>query len=99
MTPSEDTRYRWHKLGKVYTANSPSGWARSHAYIPTSILRDEKTIRVFCAFLDENKIGRIGFVDVCSGDPTHVLCVSDSPALDIGKPGAFDDHGVTPLSV
>jgi len=56
-------------------------------------------LRVLCAFLDADRVGRLGFVDVDAADPLRVLGVSDEPGLDIGAPGCFDDNGVTPLSV
>jgi predicted GH43/DUF377 family glycosyl hydrolase len=41
----------------------------------------------------------VGYVDVDARDPTRILGVSPAPVLDVGTPGAFDDNGVTPLSV
>ena len=53
---------------------------------------------MFVAFLDHDSVGRIGWVDVDAADPTRVLAVSEEPALDVGRPGEFDDSGVNPLS-
>jgi predicted GH43/DUF377 family glycosyl hydrolase len=44
-------------------------------------------------------VGRIGYVDLDARDPRRVLKVSTNPVLDIGEPGAFDDNGVTPVTV
>jgi predicted GH43/DUF377 family glycosyl hydrolase len=87
----------WQKLGRVYNADRKIPWRLSHAFLPTPFLLREDIVRVFVAFLDEAQIGRIGYVDVDVRDPTQVLAVSDAPALDVGDPGAFDDHGVTPM--
>lgn len=89
----------WEKLGRVYTANGRSGWRQSHAYVPTPYRFNEETIRVFCAFLDEDNIGRVGYVDVHATDPTSVVSVSEKPVLSIGERGCFDSFGVTPSSV
>lgn len=89
----------WEKLGRVYVARGEQPWARSHASLPTALALDDERIRVFVAFLDEEKVGRLGFVDVDARDPTRVLEVSEAPALNVGQPGTFDDNGVTPLSV
>lgn len=89
----------WNKLGLVYVANGEYPWAKSHAYIPTSMMLDESKIRVYAAFLDENKVGRIGFVDIDASNPLRILKVSEKPVLDIGLPGTFDDNGVTPISI
>jgi hypothetical protein len=90
---------RWEKLGHVYVARGEASWARSRASVPTVLALDAERLRVFVAFVDEQKIGRLGFVDVDARDPTRVLDVSATPALDIGTPGTFDDNGVMPMSV
>jgi hypothetical protein len=90
----------WHKLGPVYCATGEQAWAASHAYCPTPFaLDDGERIRVLCAFLDADRIGRCGWVDVDGQRPDRVLAVSERPALAVGAPGTFDEHGVTPLSV
>ena len=89
----------WKKLGLVYVANGEYPWAKSHAYIPTSIMLDELKIRVYVAFLDKDKVGRIGFVDIDASNPLRILKVSEKPVLDIGLPGTFDDNGVTPICI
>jgi hypothetical protein len=88
---------RWRKLGLVYVASGEQPWAQSHAFIPTSFLLNEETIRVYVAFVDRDRIGRIGYVDVSARDPKHILSVSPHPVLDIGLGGTFDDNGVTPV--
>jgi hypothetical protein len=59
----------------------------------------DDVLRVFVAFLDDEMVGRVGFVDVAADDPTRVLEVSERPALETGEPGMFDDSGVNPLCV
>jgi predicted GH43/DUF377 family glycosyl hydrolase len=89
----------WEKLGLVYCPDRDADWIASHAYLPTAVVLDADRIRVFLAFRDLNDVGRLGWIDVDTLDPTRVLAVSPRPALDIGAPGAFDDNGVSPLSV
>jgi len=90
---------KWKKLGRVYVARGEYDWAQTHAYVPTSMLLDGERIRIYCAFLDKQQVGRLGFVDVEARNPLKVLGVSRRPVLDIGEPGTFDDSGVTPMSV
>lgn len=89
----------WEKLGHVYVAAGERDWQQSWAYCPTPLSLGDGRIRVYCAFLDESKVGRAGWVDVAEDDPTKVIGVSPEPVLDVGRPGTFDDNGVTPLSV
>jgi hypothetical protein len=60
---------------------------------------DDETIRVYVAFLDTHLVGRVGFVDVAASDPRRIVRVSESPALNVGESGAFDEHGVTPSAI
>jgi hypothetical protein len=89
----------WKKLGRVYVAAGHQDWAQSHAFIPTSMMLDHDRIRVYAAFLDHQKVGRIGYVDLNAKNPLEVLKISDRPVLDIGQAGAFDDNGVSPLCI
>jgi hypothetical protein len=90
---------QWEKLGRVYVARGERPWAQSRAFLPTVLAVDDERLRVYVAFLDDEMVGRLGFVDVDARDPLRVLEVSDTPALDIGQAGTFDDRGVTPMSV
>ncbi|MBP6985356.1 MAG: glucosyl hydrolase [Alphaproteobacteria bacterium] len=85
----------WHKLGLVYCASGESDWMCSRAFLPTPILLNKDVVRVYSTFLDEDDIGRTGYVDVSAQDPTHIIKISDTPCLDKGEPGSFDDSGVT----
>jgi hypothetical protein len=89
----------WAKLGRVYAPDGSLPWMTSHAYVPTPHALDDDTIRVYVAFLDPDRVGRVGFVDVAVADPLRVLRVSERPVLDVGGPGAFDEHGVTPSAI
>jgi sucrose-6-phosphate hydrolase SacC (GH32 family) len=88
----------WNKLGLVFRPDGNSAWAKHSALQPTPILQGN-TLRVFCGFRDDDGVSRIGFVDLDATDPTVVLAVSQTPALDVGATGAFDSHGVVPCAV
>jgi hypothetical protein len=93
------SRQVWRKLGLVYRPHGDVPWQASHAYLPTALALPEGRIRVFVAFRDAEGRGRIGSVDVASSNPQKVVNVSEAPCLDLGRPGTFDEHGVSPLSV
>ena len=83
------------KRGFLYKPDTNLSWMHSHAYLPTPDVREDY-IRIYLAFWDKYKVGRIGFIDVDSDDPSKILNVSKKPVLDIGSPGRFDDNGVSP---
>lgn len=88
---------RWDKLGVVFNVQGRSAWMHSHAYLPTAIVLQDR-IRVFLAFRDAAQVGRVGWIDVDLADPTRAYGVSDRPCLDIGRAGAFDDSGTSPVT-
>jgi predicted GH43/DUF377 family glycosyl hydrolase len=91
---------KWEKRGLIYGPDGSSGWARHSALQPTPLLREAQGyIRVFVGMRDSEGVGRIGFLDVSAENPSKVLRVSNSPVLDIGGPGAFDDNGVIPSAI
>jgi hypothetical protein len=86
---------KWLKKGLVYNAHEYQlDWAQHSALTPTPFLIAENIIRVYFAARDTLGISRIRFVDLNANNPSEILFVSPIPALDIGKPGAFDDNGV-----
>lgn len=90
----------WEKKGLIYGPSGESSWARHSALQPTPlVLTNERIIRVFVGMRDDDGVSRVGFVDVSAEDPSHVLHVAKTPALDVGMPGAFDENGVVPCAV
>jgi hypothetical protein len=89
----------WRKLGVVWRPDGALAWQQSHAGLPTPYDLGDGRIRVFLYCQDRDLIGRVGYVDVDAGNPLKVIAVSDTPVVDIGVPGAFDDHGAVPVSV
>lgn len=90
---------QWRKLGLVYAPDGRLWWAKTHAMIPTPVVLNDSVVRVYVTSCDVNGVGRVGFVDVDARDPTRVLYVGQSPVLDIGQEGTFDENGVLVCSV
>lgn len=84
---------KWKKLGLIFAPSGELWWARSHAFIPTAERLDH-CIRIYYTALDENKFGRIGYVDLDIDNPKNILHFIKEPVLDIGEIGSFDDSGV-----
>ena len=87
---------KWRKLGLVYCPNGSREWDKSYALIPTLGHITESAVRIYFASLDNDRYGRIGYVDLDPKDPTKVIAVGDRPVLDLGDRGCFDDSGVNP---
>ncbi len=74
-------------------------WARSYTHLPTVDVINDEIIRVYFASLDENKYGRVGYIELDAEDPRRILDLTTEPVLDLGELGAFDDSGVTPSCI
>jgi predicted GH43/DUF377 family glycosyl hydrolase len=90
---------KWRKMGSVYAPRGDLWWAKSYALLPTADVIDDQVIRVYFASLDENRYGRIGYVDLDADNPQRILYETKEPVLDIGELGTFDDSGVNPSCV
>lgn len=85
---------KWEKRGLIYAPDGTLPWAKHSALTPTPILLNDAVIRVYAGFRDDEGVSRIGYVDVEAENPSRIIDVSRTPALDIGIPGTFDDNGV-----
>ena len=84
----------WIKKGLIYNVDERAPFATNSVLTPNPFLLNEETIRVYGSFRDELGRGRIGFVDVLASNPKQILRVSNTPVLDLGEDGMFDDNGL-----
>jgi predicted GH43/DUF377 family glycosyl hydrolase len=82
----------------IYVPDGSLWWAKTHAMTPTIDIQKDR-IRVYFSSLDDNMVGRIGFVDLDKNNPDNILSISQEPIFDIGTDGTFDDNGVIPSSI
>lgn len=88
---------KFEKKGLIFKADKETYWWKSHTQSPVCLLMGEK-IRIFLGCIGEDDIVRIGYIDVKADNPKEILKVSQTPLLDLGEPGMFDDNGVFPAS-
>lgn len=84
----------WQKKGLIYVPAGKFGWDNNTVITPTPVMHNDETIRVYCGFRDKKGVSRIGYIDVSADNPSNVISVSETPVLDIGRPGCFDDNGM-----
>lgn len=89
----------WEKKGMIYSPENSFWWSRTHAYLPTVDIQNNKTIRVYFSSRDENQISRIGYTEFDIKDLKKILYTTPEPILDVGSFGAFDEFGVNPCCV
>ena len=89
----------WQKLGQIFTPDTYHAWSQSHAQVPTVDTLSDKVWRVYYSTRDAGNKSRISYFDVEAGNPKNVVYRHDSPILELGRLGTFDDAGMMPSSV
>lgn len=93
---------QWQKKGQIFVPQADS-WMHAYAQVPTPLVCDEY-IRVYFGCRprapgDSQPVSQIGYIDLDRQDPLHILRIADSPVLQLGGRGCFDEFGLHPLSV
>ena len=86
--------HRWEKLGNIFSPSAHSDWMQSHAAVPTADHIDGDLYRVYIGARDNQNRARVAFVDIDIKNPWTIQRVSDTPVVDLGELGTFDDSGV-----
>src|SRR5271155_2427808 len=86
----------WMGRERIFNVDGKQPWMLDHAQIPTPHLVSDDQVRVYFATRDEKGRSRIGLIELDPDAPATGRAVLDSPVLDLGRPGTFDDSGVMP---
>lgn len=90
---------KWNKQGLIYAPDKSLSWAQKYAFPPLPIFIEPDVLRIYFASCDENMVGRAAYADVSAANPAKVITVAQTPILEPGEPGAFDENGVVPTTV
>lgn len=74
-------------------------WCRKNLMVPLPYLRHDGGLRIYVTMCDEKNVGRIGYVDVDPNNPSVIIRRSETPLVDVGIPGTYDDNGVVTASI
>jgi hypothetical protein len=86
-------------LGLVFTPDTTHTWSQTHAQVPTVDVLSSEVWRVYYCSRDVDNQSRISYFDVESGNPNKVLYRHNTPILELGRLGTFDDAGMMPSSI
>lgn len=85
----------WEKKGKIFDHSTFNlDWFKKNAMMPLPYVLNDKIMRVFATFCNEDNVGRIGYVDLNIKNPSEIVGYSTKPVIDIGEAGTYDDNGV-----
>ena len=96
--------FKWQKLGIVFgpSAKWDRPWLKEFAQAPSTIVFDNVVRVYFSCRPGPDKQGqyvsRTAWVDLDRFDLTRVVAVADSPVMDLGELGTFDEFGIYPFS-
>ena len=85
---------RWRKDGLIFAPAGQAPWIGTHAALPV-VVKHDGVCRVFFSSRDASNRSRIGYVTMDLSRPRDRVEVCDSPVLEPGRLGTFDDAGVT----
>ena len=86
---------KWKKLGLIFCPEGNQSWMLTHASTPFVQPIGDDLYRVFFSTRDAQNQSSITWLDLNISPEPHVISVSDTPSLNPGMPGFFDDSGVT----
>jgi hypothetical protein len=90
---------KWVKRGQIFIPNNQYSWVKTHGMLPVADHISDGLFRIYFSGRDESNISRTGYILVDIKDPSKIFELSDSPIIDIGKLGSFDDNGVSPTCI
>ena len=90
---------KWKKLGRIFKPSGQYSWVKSHAMLPTVDHVEGDIFRIYFSGRDDNNISRTGYIHIDINNPTEILFLSETPIVDIGKLGSFDDNGISPTCI
>jgi hypothetical protein len=97
--------FKWEKLGRIFIPqNVPDReWLKEFAQAP-SVLVFDKFIRVYfsCRPLPDKNgqyVSYTSYVDFDRANLSRIVNIANSPILELGETGAFDEFGIYPVSV
>lgn len=83
---------RWIKKGRIF---GPAGF---HAQGPT-VLPCGAFLRIYFATRPQPDISLPIYIDVDADDPSRIVGINETPLLDLGPRGSFDEFGIQPTEV
>jgi hypothetical protein len=86
---------RWRRLGVVFNPVERHQWMFSHASNPVAEHLEADVFKIYFSCRDRQQRSSVGYVVIDLKRPQEVLDVAESPVIEPGERGAFDDSGVS----
>lgn len=96
---------KWIKKGKIFDPSEkhPHDWMYEYALAPSTLIKND-SVRVFFSCrpkrnVDGSVISYSAYVDLDPNNLFNVKAIADSPIVNLGPLGAFDEFGVVVTSI
>jgi len=86
---------KWIKKGYIFETNRQAEWMVSHAQCPTALVLPDK-IRIYFSARLENQQSLPTYIDVEKDNPSKIISLNNTPILQRGRKGTFDENGIIP---
>jgi len=90
---------KWRKLGRVYCANNENEFMVTGGRAPVPLFVGGDCFKIFFSSYDSLGRGRIFSLLLDLKPDFKVLEILDSPVIDIGDTGRYDDNGIIPSCI
>ncbi len=81
----------WNKLGKIWSPDGTSSWARHSFMTPVPVAIAPRVIRLYGGMRHEAGVSRIGWIDLSKDDPSGRFgrFCEKPPPLNFGPPRGY----------
>jgi hypothetical protein len=90
---------KWKEKGLIYCPDSDYDWMLDRAMVPVCRLVSDHLLRIYFSVRDKNGRSTPIYLDSEPSAPEKVKRIAGIPILSFGKPGTFDDNGITISSI
>lgn len=95
-------KFQWNKQGLIFNPTGRFDWMDGYAQVPTVLQLHDK-LRIFFTCRpkrsnDGTMVSFVSYIDVAKNDPSDIIYIHDSPILQLGGIGSFDEFGIHPGS-
>jgi hypothetical protein len=89
---------KWQKKGVIFKREDEP-FFKTHTTRPIPFVINKNVLRIFIFSRCSNDTMHPTYIDVNPRNPSEILTVCNFPIAELGKPGFFDDSGVSPGSI
>jgi hypothetical protein len=87
---------KWIKKGLIFNVNGEYLWNKSHAQVPFALDLGNGNVRIYYSTRDDQSCSSTSFIEVNKERPNEIQYIHNTPILQKGQSGYFDDSGTMP---